>query len=46
MYDFRDESFRFLVGPDTRSFTANVFDHKMMGKDRLLGEANVDVRYL
>ncbi|KAF8525146.1 tricalbin [Hysterangium stoloniferum] len=38
-----DESFKFLIGPDTQSFTANVFDHKTIGKDRLLGEAEIEI---
>ncbi|KAF8530946.1 tricalbin [Gautieria morchelliformis] len=38
-----DETFRFIVGPETTTFTATLIDHKTIGKDRHLGEAVVDI---
>ena len=40
----RDETFKFLVGPETKTFIATILDHKTIGRDRHLGEAVVDVR--
>jgi len=38
-----DESFSFLVGPETESMSLTVYDHKSFGKDKHLGEADVEL---
>jgi hypothetical protein len=42
----RNETFDFPVGPSTPKLHVTIFDHKTLGKDKLLGEAEVDVRNL
>ena len=39
----RNESFEFAVGPSTTRLHVLIFDHKTLGKDKSLGEAEVDV---
>lgn len=39
----RNESFSFQVSQDSKTMNVSVFDHKTFGKDKLVGEANVDV---
>lgn len=39
----RDETCRFLVNSDTKHLTCAVWDHKTLGKDKMLGDALVDV---
>ena len=39
----RNESFEFAVGPSTTRLHVMIFDHKTLGKDKSLGEAEVDV---
>ncbi|KAG8962436.1 hypothetical protein FRC03_004243 [Tulasnella sp. 419] len=38
-----DETFTVPVGPDTKSFNATIYDHKTLGKDKTLGEADIDI---
>lgn len=40
----RNESFTFAAGAFTPKLFAWVHDHKTLGKDKLLGEAEIDVR--
>lgn len=40
---YRNESFEFAVGPSSTSLHILIFDHKTLGKDKSLGEAEVDV---
>jgi hypothetical protein len=39
----RNETFEFLVEPSTTKLHILIFDHKTLGKDRPLGDADVDV---
>jgi hypothetical protein len=39
----RNENFEFGVGSSTTKLHMSIFDHKTLGKDRPLGEAEVDV---
>ena len=39
----RNESFEFAVGPSTTRLHILIFDHKTLGRDKSLGEAEVDV---
>lgn len=39
----RGESFIFTAGPSTTQLHLKVLDHKTLGKDKTLGEADVDV---
>ena len=41
---FRHESFTFVAGPLTPKAFVCVFDHKTLGKDKVLGEGELDVR--
>ncbi|KAI0308025.1 tricalbin [Multifurca ochricompacta] len=38
-----NERFDFPVGPSTTKLYVSIFDHKTLGKDRLLGEVEVDI---
>jgi hypothetical protein len=40
---YRNESFEFPVGASTTKLHVLIFDHKTLGKDKALGEAEVDV---
>jgi hypothetical protein len=40
----RNESFTFAAGAFTPKLYAWVHDHKTLGKDKVLGEAEIDVR--
>ncbi len=40
----RNETFSFSVGPSQTKISIKVLDHKTLGKDRSLGEGEVDVR--
>lgn len=40
----RNESFTFQVNGDTKTMHATIYDHKTLGKDKALGEADIDVR--
>lgn len=40
---FRNETLSFPAGPSTPKLFAKVYDHKTLGKDRAIGEAEVDV---
>jgi len=40
---YRNESFEFPVGSSTTKLHLLIFDHKTLGKDKALGEAEVDV---
>lgn len=42
---YRNESFTVQVNGDTKELRATVFDHKSFGKDKSLGEADIDVRW-
>lgn len=42
----RNETFTFTAGPLTPKVYAWVHDHKTLGKDKLLGEAEIDVCFL
>lgn len=42
----RNETFTFGVGPHSTVVTAQIFDHKSFGKDKLLGATDIDVSYL
>lgn len=39
----RNESFSFPAGPSTPKLHVKVYDHKTLGKDKSVGEADVDV---
>jgi C2 domain len=39
----RNETFEFYVVPSTPKIYVSIFDHKTLGKDKSLGEAEVDV---
>jgi hypothetical protein len=39
----RNETFDFPVGPSTPKLYVSIFDHKTLGKDKSLGDAEVDV---
>jgi hypothetical protein len=39
----RNEAFDFHVGPSTPKLYVSIFDHKTLGKDKALGDADVDV---
>lgn len=39
----RNESFDFPVGPSTPKLYVSIFDHKTLGKDKALGDADIDV---
>jgi hypothetical protein len=39
----RHETFEFLVVPSTPKLHVSIFDHRTLGKDKSLGEAEVDV---
>lgn len=41
----RNESYSFNVVPGVTSFTVTVYDHHSIGKDKELGEADVDVSH-
>ena len=43
-YVARNETFRFAVDQSTSKIHAWIWGHKTLGKDKLLGEADVDVR--
>jgi Ca2+-dependent lipid-binding protein len=38
-----DETFTFNIGPDTRHLNVGIFDHKTLGRDRCLGEVDVEI---
>jgi len=38
-----NETFDFPIGPTTSKLHVSVFDHKTLGKDKSLGEAEVDI---
>lgn len=42
--EWENEVLYFPAGPETKNITATVMDHKTIGKDRVLGEAVIDVR--
>ena len=39
----RNESFSFTAGASTPRMYVRILDHKTLGKDKVLGEADVDV---
>lgn len=39
----RNETFDFPVGPSTPKLYVSIFDHKTLGKDKALGDVDVDV---
>jgi hypothetical protein len=45
-YGHRNESFNFSAGALTPKLFVWIWDHRTLGKDRLLGEAEIDVRYV
>ena len=43
-FSSRNETLAFPAGPSTPKLQAKVYDHKTLGKDKEIGEADVDVR--
>lgn len=39
----RNETFTFNAGPSIQKMQVNVYDHKTLGKDKPLGEAEIEV---
>ena len=39
----RNETFDFPIGPSTPKLYVSIFDHKTLGKDKALGDADIDV---
>lgn len=40
---FRNEAFSFPAGPSTPKLQVKVYDHRTLGKDKSIGEAEIDV---
>lgn len=38
-----DDNLIFTAGPDTRTMSISVYDHRTFGKDKLLGEGTVEI---
>ena len=45
-HDYRNETFSYSVGPSQTKIYVKVLDHKTLGKDKTLGEGEVDVSLL
>lgn len=40
---FRDEALHFILGPNDKNASVHVIEHKTLGKDKVMGTAEVDV---